>query len=120
MVDMVNHPPHYTDNAAKLEPIHVLRFAPFDLGNCIKYLIRAKSKGTEKLDIEKAQYYVKCALESWKIDPNPYDTFLDKYGCFLDLFKQLPEQQKPYFAFKYLDTLEKHINNLLNNYKSNA
>lgn len=45
MTDMVNHPPHYEKQSIRVEPIDILQFAPFDLGNALKYIIRSKHKG---------------------------------------------------------------------------
>lgn len=56
--DPVNQPPHYTHGA--IETIDVIEDwqLGFHLGNCIKYISRAKHKGNEKLDIDKAIWYL--------------------------------------------------------------
>ena len=60
MPEQVNHPAHY--NTGKIETIDIiddLGFADdFYLGNVIKYLARAKHKGTELADLEKAAWYL--------------------------------------------------------------
>ena len=60
MSEQVNHPSHY--NAGKIETIDIiddLGFADdFYLGNVIKYLARAKHKGTELADLQKAKWYL--------------------------------------------------------------
>lgn len=62
-LDMVNHPPHYTDGG--IETIEYLRakltpaeFRGFCKGNALKYLSRAGKKGSETEDCEKAQWYL--------------------------------------------------------------
>lgn len=71
--DPVNHPSHYTKNAIVIEPIVVLKHLPFSLGNCLKYVFRAKDKGNELEDLKKARFYFDiaedqkewCALEDF-------------------------------------------------------
>ena len=64
MTDNVNHPSHYTQAAAQIEPIDVLRYAPFCIGNCLKYVIRAGHKGDALEDWRKAQLYYMWATEN--------------------------------------------------------
>ncbi len=56
--DMVNRPLHYTQG--KIEPIDVIE--DWNLGpheaNVIKYIARAKHKGHEKQDLEKAAWWL--------------------------------------------------------------
>ena len=58
--DVVNHPKHYEEAAAlaKFEPIDLARWYSFAIGNAIKYILRAPYKGHEKLDLEKARFYL--------------------------------------------------------------
>ncbi len=57
-VDMVNKPPHY--NAGKIEVIDALEDwkLGFHAGNVVKYIARAKRKGTEIQDLKKARWYL--------------------------------------------------------------
>ena len=87
--DLVNHPKHYTAASVQLEPIDVLRYAPFDLGNALKYVLRAEHKGNALLDYQKAFKYVNWAIESCLYDPKPYETFIITYGLQLRKFKVL-------------------------------
>lgn len=59
--DPVNHPAHYAKNAIVIEPIIVLKHLPFSLGNCLKYVFRAKDKGNELEDLKKARFYFDIA-----------------------------------------------------------
>lgn len=59
--DPVNHPAHYTKNAIVIEPIIVLKRLPFAIGNCLKYVFRAKDKGNELEDLKKASFYFDIA-----------------------------------------------------------
>ena len=86
MSDAVNHPSHYADQSAKLEPIDVLRYAPFDLGNALKYIIRAGHKNSELEDWRKAQRYMFWVFENYK-NSNQVEYFLKNYGLLLKKFK---------------------------------
>jgi hypothetical protein len=57
--DMVNNPPHYQTESG-LQPIDVIeKFnLNFNLGNAIKYILRAGKKGSAQQDLEKAIYYL--------------------------------------------------------------
>lgn len=63
MADMVNHPPHYT--AGKMECIDAIEamltpeeFKGFLKGQVVKYLWRARLKGAEAQDQQKAAWYL--------------------------------------------------------------
>lgn len=85
MSDAVNHPSHYTQATAKLEPIDVLRYAPFCIGNCLKYVIRAGHKGDALEDWRKAQLYHKWASEN----EVQTEEFLLNYASLLVKFDRL-------------------------------
>lgn len=95
--DLVNHPKHYTAVSAQIEPIDVLRYAPFDLGNALKYILRAPYKGNALLDYQKALKYLEWAKESYENDKNkPYDYFFIDYGLLLkkfEPFKKIPFEE---------------------------
>lgn len=65
-VDMVNHPPHYTQHPSGVECIDITRHYCFSIGNAIKYLWRAGLKSDSSLtntakeieDLEKAIWYI--------------------------------------------------------------
>ena len=92
--DLVYHPKHYTAASVQLEPIDVLRYAPFDLGNALKYILRAPHKGNALLDYQKALKYLEWAKESYENNKNkPYDYFFIDYGLLLkkfEPFKKIP------------------------------
>ena len=63
MIDMVNHPPHYT--AGGMETIDYIEaklspeaFAGYCRGNALKYISRAGQKGDADEDIRKAIWYL--------------------------------------------------------------
>lgn len=89
MNDLVHHPQHYTAVSVQLEPIDVLRHAPFDLGNALKYVLRAPHKGSPLLDYQKALQYLEWAKEGCDIDFKPYQKFIDRYGLLLQKFNAL-------------------------------
>jgi hypothetical protein len=63
LVDMVNHPKHYT--FGKIEVITVIDDwqLGFYEGQVIKYVGRAKHKGNELEDLKKAQWYLNRKIE---------------------------------------------------------
>ena len=66
--DNVNHPPHYTwlKDKCGIEVIDITRHMDFDLGNAIKYILRAGHKQDASLtdtqkeieDLKKAIFYI--------------------------------------------------------------
>lgn len=62
-VDEVHHPPHYTAHPSGIECIDVAEHMGFCLGNAIKYIWRADSKGNKEQDLRKAIWYIERELE---------------------------------------------------------
>lgn len=93
--DPVNHPKHYVEQSAKLEPIMILRYAPFDLGNAFKYIIRAGHKDDYLQDLKKAKWYLECALETFIGSDDSiqwaYTHFFKAYGVMLKAFPNIPK-----------------------------
>jgi hypothetical protein len=58
LVDMVNHPPHYTSHPSGVECIQVTEHYGFCIGSAIKYLWRAGLKGDAVEDLKKAVWYI--------------------------------------------------------------
>ena len=56
MTDLVNHPQHYAEHYDH-EVIELTQHLSFCLGNAVKYILRAPFKGTELLDLQKAEWY---------------------------------------------------------------
>lgn len=69
----VNEPKHYRSHESGIEAIEITRFMQFDLGNCWKYCMRYRDKGTPKKDLKKAVWYINDFV---KYFVNPYDN-----GC---------------------------------------
>ena len=65
MEEQVNHPSHYQQG---IEPIEVIESwdLNFNLGNVIKYTLRAPYKGKEIEDLEKAKWYLERELQRLK------------------------------------------------------
>ena len=66
MSNQVDNPEHYQANG--IEAIDVIEGfnLNFNLGNAIKYILRADKKGNKKQDLEKAQWYLKREIEKFK------------------------------------------------------
>lgn len=63
--DNVNHPEHYQTLKDKcgIEVIDIVRHLDFDLGNAIKYILRAGHKGNAVEDLNKAIWYIKDKIK---------------------------------------------------------
>lgn len=61
--EMVNHPSHY--NQGSIEAIDYIEShkLSFCLGNVVKYITRAKHKGTELQDLKKASWYLQREID---------------------------------------------------------
>ena len=65
MIDIVNHPSHYTSGHAvcdcgrQIECIEITRHMNFNLGNAVKYIWRSGLKGKAVEDLEKAIWYLR-------------------------------------------------------------
>lgn len=64
-MEAVNHPPHYQGNGIEVIDIIESFELNFNLGNTIKYVLRAGNKGNKKEDLEKAVWYLKRELEKF-------------------------------------------------------
>ena len=62
----VNHPEHYQGNGIEVIDIIDAFNLNFNLGNSIKYILRADKKGFKKKDLDKAVWYLNRELEKWK------------------------------------------------------
>ena len=60
--DMVNSPAHYQGNNFEVIDIINDYKLNFELGNAIKYILRAEKKGNKKQDLEKAIWYLRYEL----------------------------------------------------------
>ena len=61
--DPVNHPAHYTAHPSGVECITVTEHMNFNVGNAMKYLWRAGSKGDALEDLKKAAWHVNREIE---------------------------------------------------------
>ena len=59
-IDMVNSPPHYSwlKDKCGIEVIDITRHLDFDLGNAVKYILRAGRKKDAVEDLRKAIWYL--------------------------------------------------------------
>ena len=67
-MDQVNHPPHYNGHPSGVEAIDICECLTFSLGNALKYVWRAKHKGIEEIDLQKALWYLEREERAQKID----------------------------------------------------
>ena len=65
-VDMVNSPKHYQSNGIEVIDIIENFELNFNLGNTVKYVLRAGKKGNKKEDLEKAVWYLKRELNKFE------------------------------------------------------
>jgi len=69
--DPVNHPAHYTSHPSGVECIDVTEHMSFNLGNAVKYIWRAGSKGSALEDLRKAAWYVEREIQRLTIAVPP-------------------------------------------------
>jgi len=63
-VDEVNHPSHYTWLPKGIEVINITELMNFNLGNVVKYVLRAGHKTEEPItDLRKAAWYINREIE---------------------------------------------------------
>ncbi len=60
--EMVNHPIHYNQGIEAIDYIESHKLS-FCLGNVVKYITRAKHKGTELQDLKKASWYLQREID---------------------------------------------------------
>ena len=65
--EMINHPQHYTQGIEVIDYIesHNLNF---HIGNVVKYVTRAKHKGTELQDLKKAMWYLQREIDRLEVN----------------------------------------------------
>lgn len=68
--DPVNHPSHYTSHPSGVEVIQITEHMNFNLGNAIKYILRAEYKGKQIQDLEKAAWYVNREIQRLQSSQN--------------------------------------------------
>lgn len=83
---MVNTPKHYVQAGVFIEPIDVLRYAPFSIGNALKYLFRVGHKDDPRQELKKAEKYLHWAIEEYEMNPEPFDNFMKHYGLILSKY----------------------------------
>lgn len=57
-IDMVNHPPHYTQGGIETIDFIEAKKLSYNLGNVVKYITRADHKGNRLEDLQKARWYL--------------------------------------------------------------
>ena len=60
--EIVNHPSHYNQGIEAIDYIESHKLS-FCLGNVVKYITRAKHKGTELQDLKKASWYLQREID---------------------------------------------------------
>lgn len=65
-MEAVNHPAHYQGNGIEVIDIIESFDLNFNLGNTVKYVLRAGKKGNKKEDLEKAVWYLKRELNKFE------------------------------------------------------
>ena len=60
--EMINHPSHYNQGIEAIDYIESHKMN-FNIGNVIKYVTRAKHKGTELEDLKKSLWYLQREIE---------------------------------------------------------
>jgi hypothetical protein len=66
-VDLVNHPPHYTQGGIETIDFIEAKNLNYNLGNAVKYITRADHKGNRLQDLQKAKWYIEREILSQHI-----------------------------------------------------
>ena len=67
--EMVNHPSHYNQGIEAIDYIESHKMN-FNIGNVIKYVTRAKHKGTELEDLKKSLWYLQREIDRLEKEEN--------------------------------------------------
>lgn len=59
----VDHPKHYNSHPSGIEAISICEHLPFNVGNAVKYVMRAAHKGARDEDMQKAAWYLNREAE---------------------------------------------------------
>ncbi len=62
--DMVNHPKHYNVEGYEVIDIIDAFKLNFNMGNALKYLLRAERKGNKEQDLNKALWYLQREINT--------------------------------------------------------
>jgi hypothetical protein len=62
--DMVNHPKHYNVDGYEVIDIIDAFKLNFNMGNALKYLLRADRKGNKEQDLKKALWYLQREINT--------------------------------------------------------
>jgi len=65
MKEQVNNPDHYKANGMEAIDVIDAYELNFNLGNAIKYILRANKKGNKKVDLEKAVWYLNREIDKF-------------------------------------------------------
>ena len=82
MEDIINQPKHYTHGGIEVRPFINSQGYNFDMGNVIKYIVRAGIKTPDKLiDLEKALNYINDEIKKGnkKLHFEPTSIFISGY-----------------------------------------
>ena len=64
-IELVNSPKHYKSNGMEVIDVVDAYELNFNLGNVIKYILRADKKGNKKIDLEKACWYLNREIDKF-------------------------------------------------------
>jgi hypothetical protein len=64
IVDMVNHPPHYTAGGIETIDFIEAKKLGYNLGNVVKYITRSDLKGDRLENLKKAQWYLNREIKN--------------------------------------------------------
>lgn len=67
--ESINHPSHYNQGIEAIDYIESHKMN-FNIGNVIKYVTRAKHKGTELQDLKKGLWYLKREIDKLEKENN--------------------------------------------------
>ena len=100
--ETVNHPPHYATHPSGVEAVDIAEHLSFNLGNAFKYVWRAKKKGKQEEDLEKAIWYLEREVRFFKLTGENMELF---YPARLNARKTFDKEGNTTALGKFLETL---------------
>jgi hypothetical protein len=103
------HPSHYSSGGIEAIDVIDAFSLDFNLGNVVKYVLRARLKGKGVEDLEKAEWYLKRALKVRQPkDPSPPQTHDVKYSYSVEKCAVCDCQEQWQFAVMGINLCKRH------------
>lgn len=110
--DEITKPAHYTKHPSGVEPVDIAEHLPFNLGAAHEYVWRAKHKGTEERDLQKALWFVRREAQRFSLSHERFFHF-NEVARF-NVRKALKAEPEGSLLWKWLQLLDSSRNGYMN------